>query len=80
MFGVGMGLGLFNAVTTLIEQLVKPAGYDKDDAANFGALLIGYGLVSAAIIGPVMDATISEVGRYRFLESRAESEVRCKQA
>jgi FLVCR family MFS transporter 7 len=34
MFGVGMGLGLFNAVTTLIEQLVSPSGYDKDDAGT----------------------------------------------
>lgn len=57
VFGVGMGLGLFNALTTLIEQLVAPAGYSKDDAGLFGALLIGCGLVGAAIVGPVMDAT-----------------------
>lgn len=57
MFGVGMGLGLFNAVTTLIGQLVRPAGYTKDDAGNFGALLIGCGLVGAAVVGPIMDKT-----------------------
>jgi MFS family permease len=55
LVGVGIGLGLFNAVTTLIEQLVKPAGYSKDDAGNFGALLIGCGLGGAAVVGPLMD-------------------------
>lgn len=57
MLGVGAGLGLFNAVTTLIEQLVSPAGYDKDDAGDFGALIIGCGLVGAGIVGPIMDYT-----------------------
>ena len=57
MVGVGMGLGLFNAVTTLVEQLVKPAGYTKDDAGTFGALLIGFGLIGAGIVGPIMDKT-----------------------
>ena len=57
MFGVGIGLGLFNAVATLIEELVRPAGYNKDDAGTFGALIIGCGLLGAAIVGPILDAT-----------------------
>ena len=57
MFGVGIGLGLFNAVTTLIEQLVRPAGYDKDDAGLFGGLIIGCGLLGAAVVGPILDRT-----------------------
>jgi hypothetical protein len=29
LFGFGLGLGIFNAVTTVIEQLVKPCGYSS---------------------------------------------------
>ena len=57
MIGIGIGLGMFNAITTLISQLVSPAGYDKDAAGTFGALLIACGLVGAAIVGPIMDKT-----------------------
>ncbi len=55
--GFGLGLGIFNAVTTVIEQLVRPCGYTSDDAGLFGALIIGGGLLGAAIAGPVMDYT-----------------------
>lgn len=27
LFGFGLGLGIFNGLTTVIEQLVKPCGY-----------------------------------------------------
>lgn len=57
MCGVGVGLGMFNTLSTLIEQLVKPSGYTKDDAGIFGALIIGAGLVGAGIVGPIMDKT-----------------------
>jgi len=57
LVGVGIGLGLFNAVTTLVEQLVRPSGYSKDDAGTLGAVLIGAGLLAAGVVGPVMDKT-----------------------
>ena len=57
MTGFGIGLGLFNGITTVILQLVQPSGYNSNDAGVFGALIIGGGLVGAAIAGPVMDAT-----------------------
>jgi len=55
LLGFGLGLGLFNALTTLIEQLIQPCGYDSDDAGLFGALIIGCGLLGVEIIGPYMD-------------------------
>jgi len=55
--GFGIGLGLFNGLSTLIEQIVRPCGYTSDDAGYFGAVIIGAGLVGAGIVGPVMDAT-----------------------
>ena len=57
LVGFGVGLGLFNAVLTLIQQLVAPSGYSSDDAGTFGAVLIGVGTVGAGIAGGVLDAT-----------------------
>jgi hypothetical protein len=57
MFSVGIGIGMFNAISTLIEQMVEPSGYTEDDAGIFGALLIGGGLIGAGIVGPIMDMT-----------------------
>ena len=44
--GFGIGLGLFNALTTLINQYTAAYGYSTDDAGNFGGLLIGGGILS----------------------------------
>lgn len=57
IFSFGMGLGAFNALSTLIEQFVKPCGYSSDEAGYFGGLIIGFGLLGAGIVGPVLDAT-----------------------
>lgn len=43
LFGFGIGLGLFNALTTLINQYTAAFGYTTDDAGNFGGILIGAG-------------------------------------
>lgn len=53
----GVGLGLFNAVTTLLEQMVAPFCYTSDDASLFGGLLIGCGLVSAGFVGLFLEKT-----------------------
>ncbi|KJE90576.1 hypothetical protein CAOG_01874 [Capsaspora owczarzaki ATCC 30864] len=53
----GVGLGIFNALSTLLEQIVHPQGYTDDDAGIFGAALIGAGLVGAGISGPLIDKT-----------------------
>eukprot|EP00727_Mastigamoeba_balamuthi_P000701 m51a1_g10628 hypothetical protein (514) ;mRNA; f:36421-38645 len=53
----GMGLGVFNAVTTLIEQLTKPADYSSDQAGYFGVAVIIAGLLGAGVVGVVVDRT-----------------------
>jgi MFS family permease len=57
VLGFGVGLGLFNAMLTVINQLVSPTGYSSDDAGVFGATLIGCGVLGAAGVGVFMDAT-----------------------
>lgn len=46
-----LGLGLFNALLTLLYQFIQPYGYSNDDAGNFGAAFIVAGLVGAAFAG-----------------------------
>ena len=41
--GFGIGLGLFNGLTTLINQYTSCFGYTTDDAGAFGGALIGGG-------------------------------------
>lgn len=53
----GIGVGLFNSMTTLLEQIVKPHQYTTDQAGILGAIIIGAGLVGAGVIGPVLDRT-----------------------
>ncbi|GBG25455.1 Feline leukemia virus subgroup C receptor-related protein 1 [Hondaea fermentalgiana] len=59
----GVGLGFFNALTTLVEQFVNKSGYTSDDAGLFSGLLIGTGIISAIIIGLVLD----RVHKYNFV-------------
>lgn len=51
----GIGLGMFNALTTLVEQLIAPFCYNEDDASLFAGLLLGCGLVSAGVVGMYLD-------------------------
>lgn len=55
--GFGVGLGLFNAVLTLLSQLLAPCGYSDNDAGNAGAALLGTGLLVAAGAGAALEAT-----------------------
>jgi FLVCR family MFS transporter 7 len=52
-----IGAGFFNAIVTLLNQIVAPFGYSNDDAGTFGAVFILAGLVGAAIIGKIMEKT-----------------------
>eukprot|EP00750_Incisomonas_marina_P031294 INCI7926.1.p1 GENE.INCI7926.1~~INCI7926.1.p1 ORF type:complete len:523 (+),score=81.99 INCI7926.1:104-1672(+) len=65
----GMGLGMFNALLTLLEQIIIPVYYanasstDPDsnaaqnDSGMFGGLAIAGGVVGALIMGVVLDLT-----------------------
>lgn len=53
----GAYTGLFNAFSSLLNQILYPYGYSEDEAGICGAVLIVVGLVAAAIISPVLDRT-----------------------
>ncbi|KAJ3125571.1 hypothetical protein HK101_005908, partial [Irineochytrium annulatum] len=48
-------IGGFNTFVTLISDYVTPAGYTEDDAGNLGIVAIVLGIVSAGILGPLLD-------------------------
>jgi len=51
----GLGLALFNALLTVVNNILAPCGYSEDDAGGFAAALIGAGLLGAAFAGYAMD-------------------------
>ncbi|KAH0526570.1 hypothetical protein TsFJ059_009873 [Trichoderma semiorbis] len=50
-------VGLFNAVSSLLNQIFVPYGFTDDQAGIGGAVLIVVGLVTAAITSPILDRT-----------------------
>lgn len=50
-----LGLGLFNALLTLLYQFIQPYGYSNDDAGNFGAAFIVSGLIGSALAGWILN-------------------------
>jgi MFS family permease len=50
-----IGLGIFNAVTTWIEEIVKPRGFSASQAGLTGALMIAAGIVGAVILPTLSD-------------------------
>lgn len=52
-----IGVGFFNSILTLLNQLVQPFGYSNDDAGTFGAVFIVAGLVGAGIAGKILETT-----------------------
>ena len=65
MIGFGLGLGIFNALLTMLAQVIQPIYYDSrgvlnkaalsNDAGLYGMILIGSGLVGAGIFGYLLD-------------------------
>jgi len=50
-----VGLGVFNAVTTWIEDIVRPRGFSITQAGAIGGLMIGGGIIGAVIIPMLSD-------------------------
>lgn len=50
-----MGLGIFNGVTTWVENIVRPRGFTPTDAGTLGALMLVGGILGAIIIPPFSD-------------------------
>mmetsp|Transcript_20472 Transcript_20472/g.44528 ORF Transcript_20472/g.44528 Transcript_20472/m.44528 type:complete len:473 (-) Transcript_20472:36-1454(-) len=51
----GTGLGFFNALLTVFEQLVKKSNYTTDDATLFQSVLLGCGIVFAIVAALILD-------------------------
>jgi cyanate permease len=51
-----VGLGVFNGVTTWIEAIVRPRGFDSSQAGMAGGLMLIGGIIGAATIPLVSDA------------------------
>jgi FLVCR family MFS transporter 7 len=50
-------VGLFNSLSSLINQMLSPYSVSETDAGIAGAILIVVGLVTAAITSPIIDKT-----------------------
>ena len=55
MFIFFVGLGVFNAVTTWIEDIVRPRGFSIIQAGNIGGLMIVGGIIGALVIPIISD-------------------------
>lgn len=53
----GVGAGIFNAVLTLLPQLLCPYGYSNKESGLWGSLMIFCGMVGATIAGLLIDYT-----------------------
>ena len=58
-----LNVGLFNCISSILEQVLKPYGFPESQAGIAGALLILIGLLAAAVTSPLVDRT----KRYLFL-------------
>ncbi|CAZ86172.1 unnamed protein product [Tuber melanosporum] len=59
-------LGFFNAMSSLLNQIMLPYGYTDDEAGITGAILIVSGLITSAIVSPINDRTHSFVMAIRI--------------
>lgn len=50
-------VGLFNSISSLINQFLAPYSFSETDAGIAGAILIVVGLVAAAVTSPIIDRT-----------------------
>jgi len=50
-----IGLGIFNGITTWVENIIRPRGFSPTDAGTLGALMIAGGLVGAIVLPALSD-------------------------
>ncbi len=50
-----IALGIFNAVTTWVEQIISPRGFSITEAGIAGALMMIGGIIGASILPPLSD-------------------------
>jgi MFS family permease len=59
-----IGLGIFNGLTTWVENIIRPRGFSPNDAGTVGALMLVGGLIGAVLIPSLSD---KQHKRQRFL-------------
>jgi predicted MFS family arabinose efflux permease len=57
LVGFSIGMAVFNAMTTVLYQLIEPSGYSSENAGIFGAAILISGLFSTSVVGIIMDRT-----------------------
>jgi sugar phosphate permease len=55
LFMFFVGLGMFNSVSTWIENIVRPRGFSISQAGVLGGLMLGGGIVGAVVISLLSD-------------------------
>jgi cyanate permease len=50
-----IGLGIFNGITTWVENIIRPRGFSPTDAGTLGALMIVGGVIGAVVIPAFSD-------------------------
>jgi MFS family permease len=50
-----VGLGIFNGVTTWVENIIRPRGFTPTDAGTLGALMIAGGVIGAVVLPALSD-------------------------
>jgi len=50
-----IGIGIFNGVTTWVENIIRPRGCTPSDAGTLGALMLAGGVIGAVLIPPFSD-------------------------
>jgi len=50
-----IGMGLFNGITTWVENIIRPRGFTPTDAGTLGALMLIGGILGAVVIPPFSD-------------------------
>jgi MFS family permease len=55
LFIAFIGMGIFNGVTTWVENIIRPRGFTPADAGTLGALMLLGGVLGAVVIPPFSD-------------------------
>jgi cyanate permease len=50
-----VAMGVFNGISTWVEEIVKPRGFSSVDAGNLGALLLLGGIIGALVMSALSD-------------------------
>jgi hypothetical protein len=53
-FVFSIGMGIFNTLIALLNQMIEKYGYTDEDAGYFGALLVIVGVIASGIAGKIL--------------------------